>query len=100
MPEPQNNPLFRVVSAEPEAPPAPTQQEQAVATKMIYMALAALGQRFVVAVAAMFTMLTVASAFVLWLLTPDPNTKQLIGMGMYCLFLLSVNFMVIRSRSK
>ena len=96
MPEPQNNPLFRVVSAEPEAPPAPSQQEQAVATKMIYMALAALGQRFVVALASCFTALTVAAAFTLWLLIPDPNTKQLISMGMFAFFVLAINIIVRR----
>lgn len=91
----QPSPLFKVVSEEPEAP-APTQQQQAVATKMIYMALAALGQRFVVAIASLFTLLTVSSAFVLWILTPDPNTKQLIGMGMYAFFILCVNTIVRR----
>ena len=95
MEQTQPKPLFTVVSQEPDIPP-PTQQEQAVATKMIYMALAALGQRFVVALASLFTIATVGSAFVLWLLTPDPNTKQLISLGIYALLVLAINVIVRR----
>ena len=91
----QPSPLFKVVSEEPEAP---SQQDQAVAITMIQIALSAIWKQFVIAVAHTFTLLSVASAFVLWLLIPDPNTKQLISMGMYAAFVLAANLLVIWSR--
>ena len=98
MPEPtQPNPLFRVVGTEPETP-QPTPQEHAVATKMLVMALAALGQRFIVALASMFTLLTIGSCFFLWMMIPDPNNKQLIALGMYALLVLAINVIVRRLR--
>jgi len=95
----QPNPLFRVVSAEQEAPD-PTAQQQAVATTMIRMALTALAQRFVVALSNLFTLLTVGSVFILCIWTPDPNTHQLVMLGGYSLFILLVNYLVIASRRK
>ena len=91
----QPKPLFTVVGQEPDTPQH-TPQEHAVATKMLIMALTALGQRFVVALASMFTLLTIGSAFFLWMMIPDPNNKQLIALGMYALLVLSINVIVRR----
>jgi hypothetical protein len=92
---PEASPLFKVVE---EVPDAPSQQQQAVATKMIYMALAALGQRFVVALSALFTLVTCSSVFVLYFWTPNPTPNQLIMLGGYSIFTLLINSLVIRSR--
>ncbi len=48
-----------------------------------------------IALASLFTLLTVASAFVLWLLMPDPNITQLVGMGMYAVFVLLINMLIV-----
>ncbi len=94
----QPSPLFRVVGQEPDTTQTP--QEHVVATRMLIMALTALGQRFVVALHGMFTLLTVISCFVLWLIIPDPNNKQLISMGMYAAFVLFINLLTIWGRRK
>lgn len=95
----QPKPLFTVVGQEPDTPQQ-TPQEHAVATKMLIMALTALGQRFVIALHGMFMLLTVASCFILWLMIPDPNTKQLISMGMFAAFVLFINLLAIWGRRK
>lgn len=93
----QPSPLFKVVSEEPEASPQAAQQ-QAVAITMIQIALSAVWKQAIIAVAHLFTLLSVASAFVLWLMIPDPNTHQLIAMGMFATFILAANLLVIWSR--
>lgn len=67
-------------------------QAQKVATDMLMMALAALSQRFVIALASLFTLVTVASAFYLWALALDGITPtQIVGLTIYSLFILAVN---------
>jgi hypothetical protein len=98
------SPLFRTLAIEPDPPPAtapqPTDQQQAVAIQMIRIALSAIWQQFIIAVAHIFTLASAGSCFVLWLLTPDPNSKQLVSMGMYATFILVANVLVLWSRRK
>lgn len=98
----QPSPLFKVIGQEPDEPAPPQQnpQDQAVAIKMIQIALSAIWQQAIIAVAHLFTLLSVASAFVLWIMIPDPNTRQLIAMGMFAVFILTANLLVIWSRRK
>lgn len=91
----QPSPLFTVVGQEHEAPPQKS-KEQIVAEKMLLMALSALSQRFVVALASTFTLLTIGSAFFLWTMIPDPNNKQLVALGMYAVLVLAINVIVRR----
>lgn len=75
-----------------KADTASASQAQKVATDMLMMALAALSQRFVVALANLFTLVTVASAFYLWTLALDGITPtQIVGLTIYSLFILAVN---------
>lgn len=67
-----------------------------IATDAITLALTALSQRAVTGLAALFTLLTVASAFVLWYVTPDPNVYQLIKLALYGVFVLGANWIVRR----
>lgn len=67
-----------------------------IAGDALVLALTALSQRFIVALASLFTLLTVASAFVLWYVTPVPDTPQLIKLGLYGLFVLGANWIVRR----
>ncbi len=43
-----------------------------------------------------FSLLTVGSAFWLWMSIPDPNTNQLVWTAMYALFILAANIIVRR----
>lgn len=68
------------------------------AVDMMTIALAALGQRFVVALASLFTLLTVSSVFVLWYITPDPTQTQIVSLSIYAVFILAVNYLNMRRR--
>jgi hypothetical protein len=82
---------------EEQAPPPPqARADHAAATKVLLLAIAALSKRMVVAIADLFTLLTVGSVFWLFTSIPDPNTKQLIQLGGYCLFALAINWIVRR----
>lgn len=84
----QPNPNFRVVGVEDDEP-APSQQDQAVAIKMLQVALSALWARFTTAVADCFMLLAAASVFVLYMQAPaDPSPRQLVLFGMYSAFVL------------
>lgn len=69
---------------------------QAASVQMLTMALASLAQRFVIALASLFTLVTVASAFWLFWETPDPTPFQLIKLGGYSLFVLAINVIARR----
>ena len=94
------SPLFRTLSVEPDAPTPQSDQQQAVAIKMISIALSALWQQFIVSLAHLFTLLSGGSVFVLYFYTADPNVHQLIMLGGYSLFVLAANWLVIGSRQK
>lgn len=81
-----------------EAPPEPRRVE-AAATSVLFTALRALSQRTIVAIGNLFVLLTVASAFWLWLVTlPNPTVLQLVGLALYAILILSVNWLVLRRR--
>lgn len=89
------------VETPPPAPPvAPSQPKtpilNGVAIQMMTMALGALSQRAIVALAACFTLLTVGSAFWLWYLTPEPSDRQIVSLTIYALFVLAINVIVRR----
>jgi len=93
---------FRVISDEPatqtptDSPPADKFSQIGIQTLML--GLSALSQRMVVAVSRLFTLLTVASAFILWwAVMPNPTVLQLIGLGMFGIFVLAVNVIVRRA---
>lgn len=67
-----------------------------IATDALLLALRALSQRFVIALSNLFTLVTVASAFVLWYATPQPDILQLIKLGGYGLFVLGINWIIRR----
>lgn len=89
--EPARKPLFEVVGAVDEAPPKPTRD-----VAMLKLGLTALSQRAVAAVADLFTLVTVGSAFWLCMSIQNPNTYQLVEIGMYAVFVLAANWIVRR----
>ncbi len=94
------SPLFKTLSVEPDPQPSPQQsaQQQAVAIRMIQIALSALWQQFIISLAHLFTLASGASVFVLFLSIADPNTRQLVMLGGYAVFVLAANWLVIGSR--
>lgn len=86
------NPGFQVVRDETETEQKPT--DNGAAIRLLMLALGALSQRALVAVADLFTLLTVASAFWLWRSIPDPNELQIIALSIYAAFVLAANWIV------
>jgi hypothetical protein len=92
----QTNPGFEVVGGtEADSKPA-APVDHGVAIAMLTIGLKALSQRALVAVADLFTLLTVASAFWLWWSIPAPNDRQIVALSIYALFVLAANYIVRR----
>ena len=73
---------------QPQRPPQPP-REIAALTSMLMVALRALSQRFVVALATLQDLGLAASVFVLWWKVIEaPSVLQLTGLGMYAMFVL------------
>lgn len=92
-------PKFEVVEeTDPRSPPQAGEVRQAGerATSVILFALKALSQRALIALESLFTLITVGSAFWLWMSIPEPNVHQLVGLGMYAAFVLAANVIVRR----
>jgi len=92
---------LQVVGQEAEPDPFPVEQPKSpigskIATDAIVLAITALSQRALIALSALFTLITVASAFALWYVTPDPNIYQLVKLAMYGVFVLGANWIVRR----
>lgn len=86
-----------------DAPPVPEAAPKqpfvnSVSVTMLGMALAALGQRAIVALSACFTLITVGSVFVLWFMTPDPTDRQIVSLTIYAAFILLINTLHIRRK--
>lgn len=61
------------------------------------IALAALSQRMVVALASLFSILLAGSVFALyWAILPNPSYNSLIGVGMYAAFIVVLH--IVRPR--
>lgn len=73
---------------------AHVEQQRAQAMQVLMLALQTLGKRALIAVSNLFTLVTVGSAWWLWMSVPDPNTHQLVYLGGYALFVLVINFIV------
>jgi len=74
---------------------AKTTEETSAAFSLIMLALKSLSQRTLIAISNLFTLLTVGSAFWLWMtMAGDPTVRQLVALGMYAAFVLAVNWIV------
>ena len=91
------NPGFEVVGeTETEARTPPPPADNGAAIRLVMLALASLSQRAVIALADLFTLLTVGSAFWLWNSIPEPNDRQIAALAIYALFVLAINWIVRR----
>jgi hypothetical protein len=97
----QPSPLFNVVSVEDDAQqpqPQPSAQQQAVTIKMIEIALGAIWKQFVIAISRLHMIASTAAVFTLFYVNNNPNVNQLIMFGIFALFVLMANALVIRAR--
>jgi hypothetical protein len=80
--------------------PVAEETEQSTADRtgfeLLRVGLKALSQRALIALSTLFTLLTVGSAFWLFMSIHEPNTMQLIEIGMYAAFVLAINLIVKR----
>jgi hypothetical protein len=78
------------------APGKPKAEQASAALDLLITALGALSKKTVVALATLFTLATVGSAFLLWFKTPDPSPTQIISLSIYAAFVLAINFIIRR----
>ena len=71
-------------------------EEHSAATDALMLALKALSQRALIAVDNLFTLISVCLVFWLFKSVPTPDTYQLIGLGIFSLFVLAANVIVRR----
>ena len=86
------NPKFEVVEDQEE-----TSKSESALTSLLLLNLKTLSQKALIALSALFSLLTVASVF--WLamtVIGNPNVYQLVGLGGYALFVLCANWIVRR----
>ena len=70
-----------------------------VAANILLTSLKALSHRAVIAVANLFVLATAISAFWLWYVTLNsPTVLQLVGLGLYGVLILALNWLVLRRR--
>ena len=88
---------FRVISDD-DPPQTPTNPDplQHLGVQALMLGLKALSQRTLDALSRLFTLLTVGSAFWLWMTMPHPDAYQLAAMGGYAAFVLAINLIVRR----
>ena len=73
----------------PAAPPQPNLTQ--ALTSLMFLSMKSLSQKSLVALAALTDLAIVSSAFVLWLMViANPTQAQLVGVGLYGLFVLAV----------
>jgi hypothetical protein len=83
---------FEIIKDDDPTPDA----EAARGAGLLLLALRALSQRAIAAIADLFFLLTVASAFWLWTVTPSPNSYQIVALSIYAAFVLAANWLVRR----
>jgi len=88
-------PKFEVVQDDP--PAAGTAAETPPRELgLLLLALKALSQRAIAALADLFFLATAASAWYLWYLTPNPDSRQIVSLTIYAAFVLAANWLVRR----
>ena len=90
------NPGFEVVGGTETEAPRAAPADNGAAIRLVMLALTALSQRALVAIADLFTLFTCLGAWWLWYSIPDPNDKQIIALSIYAAFTLAANWIVRR----
>jgi hypothetical protein len=87
---------FEIVEDDEPAPKA--RPADAAGTAMLLLGLKTLSQRALGAIADLFTLATVGSAFWLWMSIQNPTPYQLVQLAMYGVFVLAANWIVRRGK--
>lgn len=91
-----SNPGFEVDNVV-EHPRSAAPAVPSLATEMLTIALKALSQRFVIALASLFSIALAGSVFALyWKVLPNPSVESLVGLGLYSIFIIGLH--VVRMR--
>lgn len=98
MPDPRSR--LQIVEEIPDQQPqaVPADPLVSVGATALMLGIKALSQRTLVALDGLSTLITVGLVFWLWLSIPNPSVNQLVGMGMFAIFVLAANF-VARKRA-
>lgn len=86
---------FTPIEIPDDLPPQESKSAEFAASALA-LALKALSQRAIAAIADLFMLTTVGSAFVLWYLTPRPDIFQIVSLSIYGAFILLANWIVRR----
>ena len=78
--------------------PTPETEENAAAASLLALSLKALGQRAIVALESLFTLVTVGLVFWVWVSIPAPTTHQIVSMSIFAAFVLAANVIVRKLR--
>lgn len=89
-------PKFEVVPDDLPDDEVPKAEKRGFEIDVLMLALGALSKRTLVAIDNLFCLLTVFLVFWLWKSIPEPNTYQLIELGIFALFVLAANVIVRR----
>ena len=88
---------FEIAENTPDLEPHPLQAPvDALGTSTLILGLKTLSQRAISAVKDIFTLLSVASAWWLWMSIADPKPTQLGALALYAAFVLAANWIVRR----
>jgi len=79
-------------SASASSEPATAQTDRGI--NLLALALKTMGQRALIAIDNLFTLVTVCLAFYLWHSIPDPNTLQVVALALFAVFVLAANVIV------
>ncbi len=89
---------FKLELVEDETPsPPPESRADGIASEALVLALKALSQRALVALASLFSLLTVGAVF--WLamsVSANPSVYQIVTLGIFSAFVLVMNWIVLR----
>lgn len=90
--ETREKPLRFEVVEEPDSPAGTDKPPREFG--LLMLGLKTLSQRAIAAIADLFFLVSVASAWYLWYLTPEPNTYQIANLTIYAAFVLAANWLV------
>lgn len=88
-------PQFEVIEEADPVEPKPPLGEW-IGISALALGLATLSKRAIAAIGDLFFLVSVASAWYLWFLTPDPSSFQIVSLTIYALFVLAANWLVRR----
>jgi len=91
------SPRFEVVGEEADPKNPAESSAGAISAAMLQLAISALGQRALIAIASLFSIALAGSVFALyWKVLPDPSTYSLVGIGLYSIFIIALH--VVKAR--